>query len=371
MEKPDIDNSFDEQDEMLKSIRISKIIVPMLIGVGVVGYMFYSQFKPEEFAKISWTNHTTFWVGLAVFLLFVRHMAYASRLRILSEKAFSWKKCIELVFIWEFSSAVSPTSVGGSAAALFVLSQEKLSTAKTTTIVLYSAVQDALFFLTTLLGFFLIFGIGMIRPDLPDGSVELGVQGMEYVFMGAYAFVLIYGALFFYGLFIKPTIVKTILVFFTSFKWLKRFQPKMEALGDDVVIASKEMKQKDWRFHVGSILSTSTAWICRFGLLSCLIIALKPGIIEGFMGELKLMARLESMFVIMAGSPTPGAVGVAEYTFSKFVKDYIPEEGLALIVASGWRFMTYYFYLLIGTLIIPNWIRNLINQRKLDKLKES
>ena len=79
------------------------------------------------------------------------------------EKAFSWKKCIELVFIWEFSSAVSPTSVGGSAAALFVLSQEKLSTAKTTTIVLYSAVQDALFFLVTLLVFFMIFGIGILK----------------------------------------------------------------------------------------------------------------------------------------------------------------------------------------------------------------
>lgn len=351
---------------MLKSIRISRIIVPMLIGAGVVGYMFYSQFKPEEFAKISWTDHTTFWVSFAVFLLFVRHMAYASRLRILSEKAFSWKKCIELVFIWEFSSAVSPTSVGGSAAALFVLSQEKLSTAKTTTIVLYSAVQDALFFLSTLLVFFLIFGIGMIRPE---GASGLGVQGMEFAFIGAYSFVLIYGTLFFYGLFIKPTIVKTVLVFFTKFKWLKRFRPKMEALGDDVVIASKEMKQKRWPFHVGSIMSTSVAWFCRFGLLSCLIIALKPGIVDGFMGEMKLIARLESMFVIMAGSPTPGAVGVAEYTFSKFVKDYIPEQGLALIVASGWRFMTYYFYLLIGTLIIPNWIRNLINQRKLDRLK--
>ena len=355
------DNFTKEQDEVLKSIRVSRIIIPIMIGVGVVGYMFWSQFDPEEFSKISWTNHTTFWVGFALFLLFVRHMAYATRLRILSEGAFSWKKCIELVFIWEFSSAVSPTSVGGSAAALFVLSQEKLSTAKTTTIVLYSAVQDALFFLTTLFGFFLIFGMDMMRPD---GVVGAGAKGMQLAFMGAYIFVLIYGSLFFYGLFIKPTIVKTVLVFITKIKWLKKYQPKMEDLGNDVIVASKEMKQKRWPFHVGSFMATTTAWICRFGLLSCLIIALKPGIIDGFMEELKLMARLESMFVIMAGSPTPGAVGVAEYTFFRFVRDYIPEQGLALIVASGWRFMTYYFYLLMGTIIIPNWIRNLLNERK-------
>ncbi len=347
-----------EQDEMLRSIRVSRIILPILIGVGVVGYMFWSQFNYEEFSKVSWTTHTTIWVGLALFLLFVRHMAYATRLRILSEKAFTWKKCIELIFIWEFSSAVSPTSVGGSAAALFVLSQERLSTAKTTTIVLYSAVQDAIFFLFTLFGFYLLFGMDMIRPE---GTTGMTVRS---IFLSAYAFVFVYGALFFYGLFIKPSIVKTVLVFFTRIKWLKRFRFEMEKLGDDVIIASKEMRQKDWTFHIGSFLSTSTAWLCRFGLLSCLIIALKPGIIDSFMGEMRLLARLESMFVIMAASPTPGAVGVAEYAFFRFVRDYIPEQGLALIVASGWRFMTYYLYLLMGTIVIPNWIRNLMNERK-------
>ncbi|NJN77591.1 MAG: hypothetical protein HC803_04080 [Saprospiraceae bacterium] len=49
-----------------------------------------------------------------------------ARLHILTEGEFTWRKCFELIFIWEFSSAVTPTSVGGSAVALFVLSQEKL-----------------------------------------------------------------------------------------------------------------------------------------------------------------------------------------------------------------------------------------------------
>ena len=69
-----------------------------------------------------------------------------------------WKKCIELIFIWEFSSAVSPTSVGGSAVAFFVLAQEKLSTAKTATIVLYTVVLDTIFFVGTLPILFAFFG---------------------------------------------------------------------------------------------------------------------------------------------------------------------------------------------------------------------
>ena len=144
------DNFNEEQREVLESVRISRIVLPILLGLGVVGYLFWRQYDAEDFAKISWTRHTTFWVSISFIFLIIRHAAYATRLRILSDKAFSWKKCIELIFIWEFSSAVSPTSLGGSAVALFVLAQEKLSTAKTTTIVLYSAILDTLFFLTTL-----------------------------------------------------------------------------------------------------------------------------------------------------------------------------------------------------------------------------
>ena len=51
-----------------------------------------------------------------------------------------------IMFIWKFSSAVTPTSIGGSAVALVVLSQEKLSTAKTATIVVYTIILDGLYF---------------------------------------------------------------------------------------------------------------------------------------------------------------------------------------------------------------------------------
>ena len=56
----------DEQKEVLHSIRVSRVILPILIGVGVVGYLLYQQFNPDEFAKIQWTQHTAFWIGLSV-----------------------------------------------------------------------------------------------------------------------------------------------------------------------------------------------------------------------------------------------------------------------------------------------------------------
>ena len=104
--KPELLEDFtDEQQEVLKSIRWSRIIFPILIGIGVVVYSLLKQFDPVEFAKIEWNQHALFWVCLSLVLLIIRHLAYANRLRVLSEKQFSWKKCIELIFIWEFSSA--------------------------------------------------------------------------------------------------------------------------------------------------------------------------------------------------------------------------------------------------------------------------
>ena len=160
----------DEEHEVLRSIRSSRIVLPILLGLLVVGYLFWQKFNPEEFKKIDWNQHTLFWIGVAALILVIRHLAYAWRLHALAGGAFSWMKSIELIFIWEFSSAVSPTSIGGSAVALFVLAQEKLKTAKVTAIVLYTVVLDTAFFIFTLILLYLLFGSNMIRPNLHGWS---------------------------------------------------------------------------------------------------------------------------------------------------------------------------------------------------------
>ena len=134
------------QQRALKSIGFSRIILPIIIGASVVGVLFYKQWDHVSFSSINWTGLTL--IGLAIALAFLvgRILFYAARLQLLSDYAFSFTKCIQLIFIWEFSSAVSPTSVGGSAVSLFVLAQEKLPAAKTTAIVIYTAILDTIFF---------------------------------------------------------------------------------------------------------------------------------------------------------------------------------------------------------------------------------
>lgn len=365
MKKDNIEGFNEEEQDVLNSVRTSRIILPIVIGLGVVFYLLYQQFNPEEFAKIEWKRHTLIWVLMSFFLLVVRHIAYATRLRILTEGAFSWKKCIELIFIWEFSSAVSPTSVGGSAVAMVVLAQEKLPAAKTTTLVLYSAVLDTIFFVGVLPILFLIFGTNMIRPNMNSLA---DIDGWAYTFFGAYTFMAIYGALFFYGLFINPETIKRIVVGATRISFLRKRREQAIQLGDDMIIASKELLTKNWSFHIGGFLSTATAWSCRFLLLNCLIIAFVNISID-FDTQSNLYARLQTMYVIMAFSPTPGGAGFAEVLFGGFLSDYVTSGTIALIIAFIWRLFTYYLYLLVGVVVIPNWIKNVINERKLRRVK--
>ena len=111
------------------------------------------------------------------------------------------------------------------------------------------------------------------------------------------------------------------------------------------------------------------AWIFRFTILSSLIIAF-TSIPLDFLTQFALFARLETMFVIIAFSPTPGGAGIIEALFGAFVKDYVEAGTQALVISLIWRLLTYYSYLIIGAFVIPNWIRKIINVRKKNRLNK-
>ena len=133
------------------------------------------------------------------------------------------------------------------------------------------------------------------------------------------------------------------LVGFTKLGFLKKYREKAIKLGDDIIIASKELYRQEWKFHIGAFLATATAWSCRFLLLNCLIIAFVNTPTD-FWTQSNLYARLQTMFVIMAFSPTPGGAGFAEKLFSGFMTDYVSSETFALIIAIIWRFFTCLLY---------------------------
>lgn len=349
-----------KQDEVRKSIRISRIILPILIGISVVVYLLWQNFDIQEFHRIQWTLHTFIWLVIAVGILGFRHFAYMVRLHILAEGEFSWRKCFELIFIWEFSSAVTPTSVGGSAVALLVLSQEKLSTAKTATIVIYTVILDAIFFLIGIPIFYLIFK-NLILPS--EDAQFFGSLGAKVILVITYVGMASYTLLFIWGVFINPKGIKSFLLLLCKLPFLRRYQAKANQLGDDIMRTSEEVTSKNWKYHIGAFLGTAGAWTGKFLLIIAIIIALVPSFQADFLLLILFFAKLKTMFILILLFPSPGGAGFAELAFKAFMHGYIPATS-ALVIALVWRLMSYYSYLIAGAIIIPNWLRNRWNEKQ-------
>ena len=341
-----------EHEEVLESLSITKIIVPILLGLGVVLFLIFRQLDYNEFALIKWNSRVWFYLGCALFIYVLRHIFYAYRLRILSDYEFGFRHSIELVFIWEFASAISPTSIGGSAVAVFFLSQEKISAAKAVSIVLYTVIVDTMFFLVSLIGLFWIFGPRLIRPEM-----QSMLEGYGITFMLVWLFMLFYGVLLIWGLY-RPRVIKRILMTIAKIPFLRKFRHNLYQIGEDVVLTSKEIRLKPFLFHFKASITTIGAWATKFLTVNFIILALVNMDFELFQ-QFLLYARSQTMYVITQFSPTPGGSGVMEFLFAGFFSDFIP-SGIASIGALLWRLITYYPYLKIGVIIIPNWIRRVI-----------
>jgi len=349
-----------EEQEVLDSISINKIMLPVGIGIIVVLTLMWRQFDLEMLATLTWSRTATLWVIAACIIICLRHFAYMVRLRILTDGEFSWKKCFELIFIWEFSSAVTPTSVGGSAVAMFVLSQEKLAAGKIATIIFYTIIFDTFFFILGLPVLLMIHGQTLITPGGGSGPA------LTTWFFIAYGIMIVYGSIFFYGIIINTRQVQRFLLWLCEFKWLRRFKGQAFQMTEDMVLTAKEIRHKPISYHLGGFLSTAAAWSFRFITVMCLMLAFVPSLSNNFnIGEQFLIfGRLLVMYVVLALSPTPGGAGIAEGAFGPFLNDFIPVAGIALIIALLWRVLTYYSYLIAGVIVIPNWIRGVLNRRK-------
>jgi len=343
-------------EEVLNSLNLNKIILPVILGILVIIYMVFRQFNVEEFSQIKWNQRLWTYIGIAIFIYVCRHLFYAMRLRILSNKAFSLKHSFELVAIWEFASAISPTSIGGSAVAVFFLSQEKISGAKAVSIVLYTVIIDTLFFLLSLLILLSVFGPKLIRPDMTHM-----LQGYGVTFIIVWLFMFLYGGILLWGLY-RPRVIKQILHFLAKLPLIRRFKKSLYQTGMDVVTTSEDLRTMPFSFHVKAASLTIGAWVARFLTVNFVILALVELDWE-WMRQFLLYARSQTMYVITQFSPTPGGSGVMELMFSGFFTDFIP-KGIGSVAALLWRMITYYPYLIIGAIIIPNWIRRVIRHKR-------
>ncbi|AFM04911.1 hypothetical protein Fleli_2546 [Bernardetia litoralis DSM 6794] len=353
------------EKEVFKTLNTNKIYIPVLIGLGVAVYFFLEKVDIPIFLEALGRSNWL-WFLAALIMLLARDAGYISRIRMISNNELSWQSSIYIILLWEFASAVTPSVVGGTAVAVFILNREGLSFGKSMAYVMMTALLDNLFFivfapLSILLSNSFDFSVfPVISADMFNEFVQKnGLQGAFYV---SYSLTVIYALFFAYGLLINPRGFKWLLIKITSINLLKRFRKGAINTGSEMIIAAKTLRGSGASLWVKAILLTFFIWIARYLMLNCLIAAFSP--LE-VVDHLFVFSRQIAMWIVMLLSPTPGSSGTAEAVFCLFYAEYLREEFCAA-VGILWRLFYYYPYLFIGALVLPRWLKR-VNKKKKEK----
>ncbi|MCD4679797.1 MAG: flippase-like domain-containing protein [Bacteroidales bacterium] len=346
-----------DHKKILSYFKFRRIIIPVIIGLIVASYLVIRNFDKSAFENIHWTYYSTLSILIAMLLMGVRDVAYMYRIRLLTDKQLSWRQSFDVIMLWEFASSVTPSIVGGSAIALFIVNKEGIGIGRSTAIVMVTALLDELFYIIMVPIVFIIVGtknLFITEGEFALFNTELGTKA---IFIIGYVFILFLTSVIIFAVFFRPRGFKWILLRVFKIPFLRKWRVKASEAGDDIITTSREMKSKPISFWLKAYFATLCSWTARFWVVNFLIMAVIT-INDHFL----IYARQLIMWVILLISPTPGGSGVAEFVFSDFLGEFIT-PGLSPALAILWRLISYYLYLFIGVIILPNWLKRVYSKK--------
>ena len=339
----------------LKDIKASKVILPTLIGLGVVVFLFFREFDPDVFGKLTFSWASVLWLFIAFLCMVGRDLGYMIRIRVLSDWELNWLQAFRIIMIWEFTSAVTPGSVGGTSIATLFVHKEGINVGRSSAIVMVTSLLDEIYFVLMFPLLILLVGTGVLFaiPDSPGWT-----HGLMMVALVGYSIKLVWVLALGYGVFFNPRGLSRLIYRIFHIPGLRRWKRGAGKAALDIIVAAKEMKTKNAKYWLKALLSTFLSWTSRYWVVNFMLLAFFA-VSDHFL----LFARQLVMSIILLVSPTPGGSGVAEFTFDIFLGEFIPIAGLAIALAFLWRLISYYPYLIIGAMMVPKWVN--------DKFKKS
>lgn len=318
----------------------------------ITGLLFYFEYSHSDFSlsTLNFTGLSVLYLFLAVLMMVFRDLAYMVRIRLLTDKVLSWRQSFHVIMIWEFASALSPGVVGGSAVAMFILQKEKIALGKATSLVIVSLIMDNLFYLLFLPMTLLFFNMDLLLPaDLAD----LKTGGLSLLWIG-YAIILIITILLLISVLFTPGLIRALIRLIFQFPGLRKRKEKAEQIGRDVMISAKALRGKPPSFWFKVFIATCWSWISRFMVINFILLAF---INSELLDQAIILGRQLMMWLIMLITPTPGGSGMAEFLFTQLFGAIIANGALVVSLAFLWRLISYYPYLLIGSVLLPRWLR--------------
>ena len=338
-------------------LKPAKIILPTFLGLGIVVWLFIKNIDNIDFSILNFSIYTLIFLFFAFLMMVFRDFGYIIRLRLLSDKTLSWRKCFRIIMLWEFASAITPSAVGGTALATVFIWKEGLNIGKSTSIVIATSFLDELYFSIMFPFIFLFFTSSELFTVV---NSNFFTNKLLYFVLTGYIIKLVWTILMGYSIFGNPKLIANIIERLFRLRILKRWHPAANKLANDFETSNIELKNKSLKFWIKSFLTTFLSWTSRYWVLNFILLSFlfsvnfttSISVSEHFL----IFARQLIMWIMMLVMPTPGGSGFIEMIFTTYMSNFVAVAEFIVIIALIWRLVTYYPYLIIGSIITPKWI---------------
>lgn len=221
--------------DSIKTFKTGYILLPVLIGLSVVGWLFYREFNPELFSGIRFSWRLVGGLLLAVLFMFGRDGGLMWRFRFITDRELTWRQAFRVNMLCEFTSAVTPSAVGGSSLIVLFLNKEGINAGRSTALTISCLFLDELFLVLAC-----PFALFLFSFDDLFGNVAILSSGIEVLFFLVYGVVTIWTFLLYLALFRRPEWVKRLLLTIFRLPLLRRWHKAIETLTDNLVLSSRD-----------------------------------------------------------------------------------------------------------------------------------
>lgn len=327
-----------------------RVALPIVIGLGVTVWLFADEFGDKSWDTIDWSGRMLTGFLIACFFMIGRDFGLTWRFHTIAHPQLSWRKSLRVDLMCAFTSAITPSAVGGSALAVFYLNREGVSLGKATTLTLTTLLMDEMFFVI-----FCPIIILLIPGELlfAQGTVDAGFMlGVRIIFWVVYAGIVIYSILLFMGIIVRPEFVAKLIKKVFGWRLLRRWKGGAYEMADNMVITSRQLRKCTTKWWLNVFFATVVSWFSRYLIVNALFWGFCPDA-SGWL----IFGRQFVIWILLMVSPTPGGSGISELIFATYYGDLIGSPQLALMMALAWRLISYYIYLIAGSIILPSYFK--------------
>lgn len=351
-----------ENRSVASRFKPSMVVWPILFGLIGVGYMLWREMH-DDIPQGPITLAENWWVFVLLVILFTLFKDFSGmyRMRVMSGLPLRFSQLFRVRMLYEFTSAVTPSAAGGSSLEVIFLHREGIKYSKATSMTVLALFLDEMLMIVLFPLLLLLIPYGELFTA--EGYFQYGYL---WAFIIGYVMKFVWVTLLFIGLFCKPSVFIKIVGLVCSLKFLRRYRYRALRTAVEIRQCAQEIKHEKIGYWVKMIVSTTGIWGFRFLIANMAIMIFNP--LTGA-DNMMCFARQYILGIVTMIVPTPGGSGFAEVMFDGFLGEFITQKMSTVVITSIWRLCTYYYYLVAGVIILPQWLgkSKLIRKRNASK----